>query len=252
MQHENEEKHCDESRIDVIAHRGASGYAPENTMGAFQKAVDMKANWLELDVRLNRDGELVVIHDATLDRTTDGTGDISQYSMEELQQRDAGSWFDPAYSAERIPLLHEVLETIPSHIGILIELKHPSQYPGMAKKLVDCIQQHSQERLQQQKVIAQSFEEEVLIELSKLQPDLPLGILIDQEEKLIGTQVAAYAKYCSFTNPSQRLVNQALVQQIHQQGMKIYTWTVRKREQVQPLIDIGVDGIITDFPDYVV
>ena len=123
----------DESRNKImnIAHRGASGYAPENTLAAFDKAVEMQADYIEIDVQLSKDDLPVVIHDDTLDRTTNGTGNISAYTLQELKSLDAGSWFDKKYAGEKIPSLNEVLEMYGEKINILIELKSPELYPGV-------------------------------------------------------------------------------------------------------------------------
>src|SRR5699024_1122413 len=111
--------------------RGASGYAPENTIAAFDKAVEMKADYFELDVQRSKDGQLVLIHDTTVDRTTNGTGAVKDLTLKELKSLDAGSWFDEKYAGEKIPTLGETLDRHRGKIKILIELKSPSLYPGI-------------------------------------------------------------------------------------------------------------------------
>lgn len=112
----------------IIAHRGASGYAPENTIAAFDLAVKMNADMIELDVQLTKDRQIVVIHDDRVDRTTNGSGFVKDFTLEELQKLDAGSWYGPAFQGERIPTLEAVLKRYHKKIGLLIELKgHPSQ-----------------------------------------------------------------------------------------------------------------------------
>ena len=112
----------------TIAHRGASGYAPENTFAAFDLAAEMNADMIELDVQLTKDRQIVVIHDDRVDRTTNGSGFVKDFTLEELQKLDAGSWYGPAFQGERIPTLEAVLKRYHKKIGLLIELKgHPSQ-----------------------------------------------------------------------------------------------------------------------------
>lgn len=117
--------------IMVIAHRGFSGQAPENTLASFQKAVELGSDMIELDVRFSKDGQVVVIHDDTIDRTTNGRGKVADYTLKELKQFDAGSWFAPQFSGERIPTLKEVLELVKGKVLVNIEIKDES--PGQYK-----------------------------------------------------------------------------------------------------------------------
>ena len=127
-------------RVQIVAHRGASAYAPENTLAAFRKAIELGADVLELDVHQSIDNQLVVIHDGTVDRTTSGKGTVKDCTVAALKQLDAGSWFSPQFSGERIPTLEEVFGSTPDSINLLIELKAGSdEYPGIEGRLVDMI-----------------------------------------------------------------------------------------------------------------
>ncbi|MDQ3928010.1 MAG: glycerophosphodiester phosphodiesterase, partial [Chloroflexota bacterium] len=124
----------------LIAHRGGSLEVPENTLSAFRHAIRAGMRMVELDVQMARDGELVVIHDETVDRTTDGTGPVGSFTLEELQRLDAGSWFAPRYAGERIPTLRQVFDLcVPEGVGVVVEIKHPEMYPGLEEKLVALI-----------------------------------------------------------------------------------------------------------------
>src|SRR5699024_7462523 len=143
-----------------IAHRGASGHAPENTIAAFDKAFEMKADYIEIDVQMTHDGELIVIHDTTVDRTTDGTGAVSDFTFEEIQQLDAGSWFSEEFAGEQIPTFEEILDTYRGKIGLLIELKSPELYPGIEEKVADALKERNMDQPNNQKIIIQSFNQD--------------------------------------------------------------------------------------------
>ncbi|MCA0757911.1 glycerophosphodiester phosphodiesterase [Paenibacillus sp. N4] len=126
----------------IIAHRGASGHAPENTMAAFELAERMEADFIELDVRLSKDGELVVIHDKTVDRITGHTGDVGDYTLEELQGMDSGSYYGQAFAEQKLLSLEDVLTRFYGRIGLLIEVKDPQLYPGIEEKLAEALRRH--------------------------------------------------------------------------------------------------------------
>lgn len=238
-------------RVDTIAHRGASGYAPENTMAAFRKAVKMKADYIELDVQATKDGKLVVIHDTTVDRTTDGTGKVGSFTWDELRQLDAGSFFGPEFAGERIPSFEEVLDEFRGKTGILIELKSPELYPGIEEKVADALAERNMDKPANEKIIVQSFNFDSMKTFHKLLPKVPIGVLTSNKEDLTDEKLAEFAAYSNYVNPTQKLVTEDLVDRIHDLGMQISVWTVRKPEEVEPLLKAGVDDIITDYPDYV-
>lgn len=235
----------------TVAHRGASGYAPENTMAAFDKAVEMKADFYELDVQMSRDGELVLIHDTTVDRTTDGSGAVKDLTFAELRALDAGGWFAPEYAGERIPTLGEVLDRYRGKIGVLIEIKAPWLYPGIEQKVADELIKRNMHLPNNGKVIIQSFDFGSVQRFHEILPDVPVGVLTYQPQDLTDAKLAEFAAYADYVNPSLNLVTEQLVDRIHALGMETHVWTVRDMAWVDPLIQAGVDGIITDYPDYV-
>ncbi|PAV31045.1 glycerophosphodiester phosphodiesterase [Virgibacillus profundi] len=235
-----------------IAHRGASGHAPENTMSAFEKALEMKADFIEIDVQMTRDGKLVAIHDTTVDRTTNGTGSVGDYTLEELQQLDAGSWFGEEFAGEQIPTFEEIIDRYRGKIGILIELKSPGLYPGVEENAAEALIQRNMHQPNNGKIIIQSFNHES-VQLSKgFLPNIPHGVLAGLTwADVTDEELEQFAAYADFFNPNMNIVTDELVDRTHTAGMQMYPYTVRTQEQADNLFELGVDGIITDFPEYV-
>ena len=235
-----------------VAHRGASGHAPENTMAAFEKAFEMKADFIEIDVQMTRDGRLVAIHDTTVNRTTNGNGFVGDYTLEEIQQLDAGSWFGEEFAGERVPTFEEIIDEYRGKIRILIELKSPELYPGMEEKVAEALIERNMHKPSNGKIIIQSFNHES-VQLSKqLLPNIPHGVLAGLTwADVTDEQLAQFATYADFFNPNMNIVTEDLVDRVHLAGMEIYAYTVRTQEQADNLFELEVDGIITDFPEYV-
>ena len=165
----------------LISPIGARRVMPENTMASFVKAFDMGADMLELDVQLSKDGQVVVIHDSTVERTTDGQGEVGDLTFE-ARMLDAGSWYDSAFKGEVIPALAEVLEHFAGRIGLLIELKSPSRYPGIEQRVADELKRYiigadGGERYKDL-IIVQSADTDSLLRFRQLMPDIPLGVVI--------------------------------------------------------------------------
>lgn len=235
-----------------VAHRGASGHAPENTMAAFEKAFEMKADYIEIDVQMTKDGRLVAIHDTTVNRTTNGNGFVGDYTLEEIQQLDAGSWFGEEFAGEQIPTFEEIIDEYRGKIGILIELKSPELYPGMEEKVAEALIERNMQKPNNDKIIIQSFNHESVQQSKELLPNIPHGVLAGVTwADVTDEQLAQFATYADFFNPNMNIVTDDLVNRVHLAGMEIYAYTVRTQEQANNLFERGVDGIITDFPEYV-
>jgi len=235
----------------TIAHRGAAGYAPENTMAAFQLAMEMKADFLELDIQLTKDGELAVIHDTEVDRTSNGIGKVLDFTMAQLSQLDAGSWYSQRFEGERIPSLSEVFVLCKGKIGILIEIKAPWLYPGIEQKLADELLAYGMLDEDPASIIVQSFDQGSVKRFSAILPHVQVGLLVYQPEEVTAAKLQETAAYADYVNPSLNLVTREFVDTIHALGKKTTPWTVRSKAEVKPLLDLGVDGIITDYPDYI-
>lgn len=240
-----------EADISIVAHRGASGYAPENTMAAFEKALQMNSDYLELDIQMTNDGKLVVIHDPTVDRTTNGTGEVHQYTYEELRNLDAGGWFHKNFSGQYIPTLEEVIETYKNKMGLLIEIKNPLKYPNLIPKLEEVLTKCHVDCPMNNEIIIQSFDFEWLEQFHKRLPKIPLGLLVKYRlHGVSNVQLRDWSSFIQYINPNKALVTKNLVKRIHAYHMKVMPYTVRDKKSIKSLLDAKVDGIITDFPDY--
>ncbi|XEC92920.1 glycerophosphodiester phosphodiesterase [Paenibacillus tarimensis] len=231
----------------VVAHRGASGDAPENTMAAFDLAVSLGSDFIEIDVRMSKDGQLVVIHDETLDRTTNGQGLVNDYTLEELKALDAGSYFDPAKTQESIPTLEEVLERYTGQTGILIELKDPPLYPDMEQKTAGIVTRY----MENGNIVIQSFHHESMRTMHALLPEIPIGVLIsEQHQPMTVERITELSSYATYFNYNFELLDERMVKAIHALNRKVMSWTIRENEQLEQTLKLGVDGIITDYPGW--
>ncbi len=216
----------------IIAHRGASGHAPENTLLSFQQAFDYGAQMIELDVHETIDGELVCIHDSTVDRTTDGSGEIHRLTFKELLALDAGD-------GERIPLLEDVLKYASGKIQVNIELK----VIGVEKKVLDMVERSGM----LQDIMISSFFHGTLVAIRELSDMTKTAVLVDKpKDELVRYTMDLKA---NAINPDHRLVTPALVQEIHGAGLKVFPWTVNDPKIMKDLFSVDVDGLITDYPD---
>ncbi|SFA77686.1 MULTISPECIES: glycerophosphodiester phosphodiesterase family protein [unclassified Bacillus (in: firmicutes)] len=230
-----------------VGHRGAAGLSPENTFASFDKAMEHGMEYIELDIHMTKDGHLVVIHDDTINRTTNGKGRIRDFTIKELTTYEAGSWFHTDYCTERVPTLNEVLNRYHEKIGFLIELKKPSLYPGMEEKLAEeLVALHLTDS---QKIIVQSFDRNSMKKFHTLLPNIPIGVLLKNRGIGISTNTLLdISKYASYVNPKKTMVNRRIVKKIHSFGLKTMVWTVRSKKEAEKFKRLGVDGIISDFP----
>ncbi len=243
--------------FEVIAHKGASGVAPENTLVAFQKALDLGVDMIELDVRHTKDEEIIVFHDQTLDRTTNGSGDVHDYTLEEIKQLDAGSWFDPSYAEETVPTLKEVLDLIDGQCKVLIEIKHMDHphYHDFSQKLIDVIRQ---ERNGFEWCTLQSYEDIYLQEAHDYDDRVKTKKLLIGEDS--APLVAFYVESrvhlgrskkeikLDALNPHYETLSPRRVFRMHARGYEVYAYPVNEREDMIKCLNMGVDGIITDYP----
>ncbi len=227
----------------VIAHRGASGGAPENTLAAFTRAVELGAPFIETDLHLTRDARFVAIHDATLERTTNGRGSVHEFSLAELRELDAGHWFDRQFMGQRIPTLEEILSFSREHdIVFYLEIKYDAAW-GMHHALVAALQNAQNTA----RTVVISFDPSTLGALRRLDPSIMIGLLFDKDRpELVKSALDVGARQIcprfSFTTPQ-------LVEEAHRSDLHVAVWTVNKAEDMRGMISAGVDGIMTDFPD---
>ncbi|KIO53833.1 glycerophosphodiester phosphodiesterase [Flavobacterium hibernum] len=220
-----------------IAHRGAKGYEPENTLKSFQKALDLNADGIELDVHLSADGYLVVIHDETIDRTTNGKGLVNDFTLAELKS----FLIDEKY---QIPTLKEVFDLVDKKCLINIELKGL----GTPSKVVSLIEEYiSEKNWNYNHFIISSFDWNMLDETSNLNPNIPIGVLT--EENLDTALAFAEKIKAKAINPDFNLLNKENVHQLQEKGFLVFPWTVNSEQDIQKVKGYKVDGIISDNPD---
>lgn len=224
--------------FDIIGHRGAMGLEPENTLRSFKKALDLGVDGLEFDVQ-NIHGELLVFHDESLERTTNGEGKLLNHSVEALRKLDAGK-------GEQIPTLAEVVELIGNQAFINIELKG-FDTASLVMKLVRML---DRKRFKKEQFIISSYLFSELSLVHELDPEIRLGVIAD-EYPTIAQEFADEIDAYSF-HPSYSILNQSLVDDAHNNGMKVYVHTVNDLDKINHSRTLGVDGVFTDFPDRVI
>src|SRR5258706_1202016 len=234
----------------IFAHRGASAYAPENTLAAFNLAVVQGADGIELDVKLSADGNAVVIHDATVDRTTNGRGKVKDLPLAELRSLDAGSFFAKDFKAEKIPLLEEVFESVGKKLLINVEL---TNYNTPRDHLVESVCILVKKFNLQKRMMFSSFYAFNLSKAHSYLPEVPCGLLAFPG--LPGAWARsfgfAFGKYAAL-HPNLIDVTPQQVQRAHRLKRRVHVWTVNAETDMRRLFCWGVDGIFTDDPQLVV
>jgi glycerophosphoryl diester phosphodiesterase len=230
----------------MIAHRGASGYAPENTMAAFRKALVMGVKFVETDLQLTRDSRFVAIHDDTVDRTTDGHGAVHDLTLAELRKLDAGSWFGSEFAGERIPTLEEILEFAKKHDTVFyLELKPAGSWGG-EHALIGAVRESGETA----RCLVISFDASILANVRKIEPTLMTGLLYDgQIEQPIVKALEIGARQLAVRGD---LVSPSLLTEARKNDLQVVCWTVNQLPHIRLLSDAGVDGIMSDYPDRLV
>jgi glycerophosphoryl diester phosphodiesterase len=219
----------------IIGHRGASAISPANTLKAFKKAIELKADYVEFDIHITKDEEIVIIHDSDTYNTTGVNGLVKDMTLEQLKQLNAGD-------GEKIPTLKELISIANNKIGLQIEIKATN----LLEKLIDILKK---ENLLKTPIIS-SFMIDELLKLKQLKPELKVGLLTSVElrkPKLLMRKIDKIAKNDFFSiHPYYSNTNKEVVDYAHDLGLKVIVWTVNDKNNIENLIEIGVDGIITD------
>lgn len=221
----------------LYAHRGASAGAPENTLAAFRRALAAGADGIELDVHLSRDGVPVVIHDDTLERTTDGTGRVAAHPLDRLQSLDAGAWFASRFAGEPLPTLQAALHLLAGRVRLDLEVKDARA--GMA--VLDLL-----DRFPQADAVVSSFDHGLLARLRRAAPALPLAVLADRDWHLALGR-ASVLRACAF-HPRADLVGRPLLAACRRRHLPVFAWTVDDPARALTLARIGIDGLFTNDP----
>lgn len=227
----------------IIGHRGSAGEAPENTLGSFALALEQGCDGIELDVHVTKDNQIVVCHDFTLERTTNGKGWIYQMTAGEIRNLDAGSWHSEKYRGEKVPLLEEVFDLVPPGILINIEAKHA--YEGrMEALLLEFLRRINRF----EHIVISSFDHKCVARIKRAEPEAQIGLLY-------AANLMSHAKYArSFDaevhslHPRHELLGAGDIAEAREHGLRTYPYTVNAEGDFKRLADAGVSGIITDYP----
>ncbi len=232
----------------IVAHRGYRQKYPENTLAAFQAAVEAGVSMIELDVNFSRDRKVVVIHDATLERTTDGHGAVSDNTMAELKKLDAGSWFDPRFADQHLPELSEVLDLVIGRAMVNIEIKahayelnHPPD--AIEKQVVELVKQKNM----QDSVLISSFEIDILVQIASMQEPAAIALISKTPVSNRIIEICTSLKVFSW-HPDHLIVTPRQVDMMHVAGLKVFPYNVDTYEDYVKMIKMKVDGVITDDP----
>ena len=235
----------------VLAHRGANKVAPQNTLPAFQKALDFCADGLETDVHLSMDGHIVICHNYTIDETSNGTGRVDEMTLSQLKGFDFGSYFSDEFKGVTLPTLPELLDLTKSMKLINIEIKPPQKDCDLVKKVVEAIHEYG---IVENSIVS-CFDPECIRLVKEIDKNVKTGLLYEDDE--LGREIIAFgvAKYCKQLNadaahPHRKLITHKEVIDLHDLGIAVNPWTVNKEEEIVRFTQWGCDALISDVPDY--
>ncbi|MFB9275026.1 glycerophosphodiester phosphodiesterase [Cohnella cellulosilytica] len=244
-----------DEKIVTVAHRGASGYAPESTLSSYRLGVKMKADYIEIDVQMTADGELIAMHDKTVDRTTNGTGSVKKMTLAQIKALDAGSWFNekhPIYARddyvnERVPTLREIFEAFGKDTRYMLETKDPEEHPGMEEKMWALVEEFDLRK----HVAVQSFSRDSLMKIREWDKDVPLFQLLwyNRPARISERALDEIAAYANGIGANYLRIDEGYVDRVKQAGLLIYPYTVNYQVNMENAVKWGVDGVHTDFPD---
>jgi glycerophosphoryl diester phosphodiesterase len=238
--------------VRIIAHRGAPTFAPENTLPAIQKAVEIGVHMIEIDLHQTKDGHIVVLHDENVRKTTDGRGYVRDMSLEEIKQLDAGSWFSEEFAGIRVPTLEEVFSVMDDTTKLLLEIKKGSPYyHDIEQRVIDLVYEYNF----QDRVLMKSFDDGPVEYFREHAPDIPAGksfayripfLRLIIERGLNTGSVFDYDTH--FLHSHRFATSRRFVRRAHEEGFKVYVWDVHTAKKMRHYIDMGVDAIETDYP----
>ncbi|MGB6127221.1 MAG: glycerophosphodiester phosphodiesterase family protein [Psychrilyobacter sp.] len=229
----------------IVAHRGASGYAPENTKASILEGLKQKCDGFEVDVQLTKDNEVVIFHDWSLERTTNGNGFLKDQTLTELKNLDIGSWFSKEFKGEKIMTLKELLEIVPIEklLNIEIKVRH-GEINQIEKKVIEILEKSS--RLNNN-IIISSFDHRVIKKINEINPEIQVGLLITAGLLDLKNYVSNFNLYSIHCGAE--FINKINVDDLKEIDIKTYAWTVNTLEESKILASFGVEGIITNYPD---
>ncbi len=228
-----------------IGHRGAAAHAPENTVASFRRAVELDADAVEFDVQRTRDGALVVIHDETVDRTTNGSGRVGDLTFGEVRALDAGVWKGREFAGERVPTLEEAIDAVPERIRLFVELKDPALYPGIEAQVLGVLGERNALR----RAEVSSFDHDALARVRAADADVAIGLLFSRHPDPVP---AARRLRARALHVGSRALTGDLVANAHAAGLAVYVWTVNDPADIAAARALGVDGMFSDHPERLV
>ncbi len=243
-------------KMGVIAHRGFSSKAPENTIAALQKAFESGVSHIEIDVQLSRDGEVILLHDSTLNRTTNGYGEVADKTFSELRQLDAGAWFSSKFKGEKIPSLQEVLNWLPQKdLTLIIEVKSTKKTRGIESKIASLIKESGKA----DQVWLKSFDKSVLHKFQKLVPEIPKVFVFVAHNQTLGITLGTSLDWSdlfkelksinvTYLQPHSFFLTKSLSKRLKSQGFKLIAWGVNSKRRLNQMVERNVDLIETDYP----
>jgi len=242
-------------KIATVAHRGASGYAPESTLASYRMGIRMKADYIELDLQLTKDGELIVMHDETVNRTTNGKGYVNQMTLAELKSLDAGSWFNDKhqiyareeYVNEKVPTLREIFDEFGKSTRYMLETKSPADNPGLEEKMWALVEEYGLA----DNIAVQSFSKESLKKIREWDKKVPLFQLLwyNRPASISHTFLTEISSYATGIGANFLQIDENYVHKVKNAGLLIYPYTVNYQLNMDTALKWGVDGVHTDYPD---
>lgn len=257
---ESEEDLLNENNFLIIAHRGANEYAPEHTLVAYRMAAEMGADYIEIDLRMTKDGRLIAFHDYTVDRTTNGSGFVRDHTLKQLKELDAGSWFNEQFPEKAndkfkgltIPTLEEIFDEFGNEVNYYIETKKPDPNLSMEKKLLSLLEEYDllkDKHLSNGKIIIQSFNKDSLKAIHDMNPDIPLIQMrkFKQDASISKKEIEGTKKYAVGLGLNVGSLNDDYIKKVKDAGLLLHTYTVNEPKDIQALRSKGVTGVFTDY-----
>ncbi|AMM91838.1 glycerophosphodiester phosphodiesterase [Peribacillus simplex] len=250
-----------ERKIVNIAHRGASGYAPEHTIPAYQLGEQMKGDYIEIDLQMTKDGRLIAMHDEKVDRTTNGTGLVKDLTLAEIKKLDAGTWFNEKYpqlakkkyEGLTVPTLEEVFMKFGRQANYYIETKSPDVYPGMEEELLQVLKENKlvDSKGRTKNVLIQSFSQESLLKVHAMNPNLRLVQLFSYKNQatISDEELESIKKYAIGVGPNFNKVDGQYVKMVRNHDLQFHPYTVNERADMKKALEWGATGLFTNYPD---
>lgn len=234
------------SKTIQIAHRGAAALAPENTFAAFDKAIELGVDYIELDIQMSKDNKIIVMHDLTVDRTTNGNGYVRDLTLLQLRKLDAGSWFGNEFKNNKIPTLEEVLLKYNDQVLFIIDIKYPEKYPGIENQLIKILKKYNDDQDLSNRIMIQSLSIPMIKELHSSLPNLSTGIIFNKFPSIY--QLYSLKDTVNFINVQRNYLTHSIIKISHHFDLKVFAWTVNNQNMANELMLLGIDGLVSDYP----